>query len=401
VQWNPWVADGWTNIGGGLGVAANVLDSRRHRNAVAGIIFLSDDQDNQTGCSYGPNGRQIHRDLVPHSLRRSAGNRCAPVHAFGFGWDHDAAAMQAIAEETGGTFSFIENQAVVQDSFAKCIGGLLSVAVQEARVALECLHPGVRVRAVKSGRYESSVGSDGRAASVDVGEMYADEERCFLLFLDVPVAAEDGCVTHLIRARCTVHLPRRGDRAVGGRFRRGRRGPEAGGRGGRGAVRGGCAGAVPREGGRGPRGGAGSGGARRGSWTAGRRRPLPRLAGDSRCAALVAEQRELSARVADRREYEQTGPAFMLAGITAHAQQRASMVHLISAAAAPSPSLFGPVQTAGLGSTASPAFGAAPSCFSFGFATPAMQGMVQSSRRMRGSAAGTDGSDSIFGFSFS
>ena len=102
--------------------------------------------------------------------------------------------MHAIAVATGGTFSFIEKEAAVQDSLAQCIGGLLSVAVQEARVVVECLHPGVHVRAVKFGGryYDSLIGMGGRAASVDVGELYADEERRFLLFLGVPVAAAAG-----------------------------------------------------------------------------------------------------------------------------------------------------------------------------------------------------------------
>ncbi|BAS88300.1 Os04g0266700, partial [Oryza sativa Japonica Group] len=104
-----------------------------------------------------------------------------------FGTDHDAAAMHTIAEETGGTLSFIENQAVVQDAFS-CIGGLLSVTVQEARLVITCPHHGVRVRSVNSGRYDSVIDGDGRAASVDVGELYADEERRFLVFVDVPAA---------------------------------------------------------------------------------------------------------------------------------------------------------------------------------------------------------------------
>ncbi|GJN17143.1 hypothetical protein PR202_gb04189 [Eleusine coracana subsp. coracana] len=209
-----------TNIGAGLHVAAQVLDDRRHKNAVSSVILLSDGQDNHTlgnygGPSYDRGGPKTYIDLVPTSLRRGRDGSalCTPVHTFGFGTDHDAAAMHAIAEATGGTFSFIENEAVVQDSFAQCIGGLLSVAVQEARINVECLDPSVRVRAVKSGQYKSHVDADGRAASVDVGELYAEEERRFLLLLDVPVAAagddhdhaqqQDGHVTRLIKASCT------------------------------------------------------------------------------------------------------------------------------------------------------------------------------------------------------
>ncbi|CAO2170889.1 unnamed protein product [Urochloa humidicola] len=428
---------GLTNIGDGLRVAAGVLGSRRHRNAAAGIILLSDGVDNQTPCGRGPDGRKVHADLVPVSLRR--GGRCSsPVHTFGFGTDHDAAAMQTVAEETGGTFSFVENQAAVQDSFAQCIGGLLSVAVQEARVAVECLHPSVRVRAIKSGRYESSIGSDGRAASVDVGEMYADEERRFLLFLDVPVAAGDcGGVTRLIKACCTYRdaatgkpVEVSGEEAVLER-------PVVVAAGTAPSVE------VARERFRveaaediaAARSAAERGENAEAARILDQRREASAaagLAGDARCAALLTELAELGARVADRREYEQTGRAFALAGITAHAQQRASTVQFTGTAAPPPPSslslfgapaaslfgapaaslfgastasafgatvgasgfvasttpAFGASSISPFGQTAAPAFGAAPSSFSFGFATPAMQGMVESSRKTRESAPG-------------
>ncbi|EAY86575.1 hypothetical protein OsI_07955 [Oryza sativa Indica Group] len=196
-------AGGGTNILKGLVEAAKVFDGRRYRNAVASVILLSDGQDTyNVNSGWGASNSKNYSVLVPPSFKRS-GDRRLPVHTFGFGTDHDAAAMHAIAEETGGTFSFIENQAVVQDAFAQCIGGLLSVTVQEARIAIACSHPGVRVRSVKSGRYESHVHADGRAASVDVGELYADEERRFLVFVDVPAAGAGEDATELIKVSCT------------------------------------------------------------------------------------------------------------------------------------------------------------------------------------------------------
>ncbi|CAN6299166.1 unnamed protein product [Urochloa humidicola] len=148
------VAGGRTDIGKGLRVASEILSDRRYRNAVTSVILLSDGQDNcsRFGTNYG--------NLVPLSFR-VFGARPGPVHTFGFGTDHDAAAMHAIAEVTGGTFAFVENQEVIQDSFAQCIGGILSVVVQDARLAVTCAHPGVRVREVKSGRYENRVADDG------------------------------------------------------------------------------------------------------------------------------------------------------------------------------------------------------------------------------------------------
>jgi len=56
------------------------------------------------------------------------------------------------------------------------------------------------------------------------------------------------------------------------------------------------------------------------------RRSAPGVAGDPTCAALEDELGDLGARAASRREYEQTGCAAMLAGMSSHRQQRALSV---------------------------------------------------------------------------
>ncbi|CAL4927964.1 unnamed protein product [Urochloa decumbens] len=58
-------------------------------------------------------------------------------------------------------------------------------------------------------------------------------------------------------------------------------------------------------------------------------RSAPGVASDDpTCEAIKEELRELSARVGDRREYQKTGRACLLAGMSSHAQQRASGVEL-------------------------------------------------------------------------
>nr|CAB3474835.1 unnamed protein product [Digitaria exilis] len=230
-------ADGTTNIGDGLRVAAEVLHGRRHKNAVASVILLSDGQDNHLGGYY-------------------------------------------------------------------------------------------------SGHYDSRVDTDGRTASVDVGELYADEERRFLLLVDVArerfrvEAAED-----IAAAKAAAE---RGEHAKAAQILDRRREASA-------------ANAV--------------------------------LAGDARCAALVAE---LSARVADRREYEQTGRACLLAGMSSHAQQRAATVQLFGCAAPPAPGA-GPVCAAAPSSNrfAPPNWAPPAPTFGAAYATRAMQGMVDLSKRKR------------------
>ncbi|KAI4988841.1 hypothetical protein ZWY2020_036158 [Hordeum vulgare] len=324
---------GATNIREGLRVGAQVLVGRRHKNSVASMILLSDGQDSYLGS-------KRYMDLVP-PLFVLAGSRPGPIHTFGFGTTHDAAALHTIAQATGGTFSFVGNQAAIQDSFAQCIGGLLSVAVQEARIAVTCLHRGVHVQEVKSGCYGNHVDADGRAASIDVGELYDDEERRFLVLVYVPRARPAESVTRLVKVTCAYQDAATGQAAnaaapaaVIQRPLELTDLPPACMEVERERVRLAATQdiAAARE--------AAEGGQHAGaakildSRLKAVERSAPGMAGDDpTCEAIKEELRDLSARVGDRREYQRTGRACLLAGMSSHAQQRASAVELQSSAA--------------------------------------------------------------------
>ncbi|CAM0870881.1 unnamed protein product [Alopecurus aequalis] len=350
-------ASGGTNILKGLAEAAKVLDGRRHKNAVASVILLSDGQDtyNLFGHGSDPYGSvskaKNYRDLVPLSLLGGEGKRPTPIHTFGFGTDADACAMHTIAEETGGTCSFIENQAVVQDSFAQCIGGLLSVAVQEAWISVDCAHPEVRVQAVRSGRYKSNVEAYGRKASVDVGELYAEEERRFLLLVHIPKAGDADDVTQLMKVTCTYRDTATGQVVtVAGQDVAVQRPVEVGKDDEKPNMD------VAREKFRmeatehiaAARVAAERGDHAEAARILDRRQKalLPELAGDPRCEALVQELRELSARVATRQEYEKTGRGCLLSGLSSHKQQRAGSALVAGAMAPPAMGGLGEIASA-------------------------------------------------------
>ncbi|KAM0928702.1 hypothetical protein ACQ4PT_002644 [Festuca glaucescens] len=321
------VAGGGTNIAEGLRTAARVLDDRRHRNAVSSVVLLSDGQDTYTAVRRWGSEAGNYEALVPPSFLRTGWEWSAPIHTFGFGKDHDAAAMHVIAEATGGTFSFIENEAVIQDAFAQCIGGLLSVVLQEARIAISCVHTGVRVISVRSGRYESRVHEDGREATVQVGELYADEERRFLLFLSVPRAEESDSDTALVKVVCSYR-----DAATGGDVSVTAEDtvvarPENAGEAERSTE-------VERERVRveaaediaAARAAAEQGAHKEAVKILENRQRVVAQSGDGNAVivALGAELREMRDRVSSRERYEGSGRAYMLAGMSAHAQQRAN-----------------------------------------------------------------------------
>ncbi|XP_027365225.1 E3 ubiquitin-protein ligase WAV3-like isoform X2 [Abrus precatorius] len=203
---NSLVANGGTNIAEGLRKGAKIMEDRKEKNPVGSIILLSDGQDNYT-VNFSANQPQPNYELLlPTSIsgRDNSGFQI-PVHAFGFGADHDASSMHSISEISGGTFSFIETEAVLQDAFAQCIGGLLSVVVQELQVGIECIHPNLNLVSLKAGSYPTRLMADVRKGFIDVGDLYADEERDFLVSVNVP--ATSGNETSLIKVKCVYKDP--------------------------------------------------------------------------------------------------------------------------------------------------------------------------------------------------
>ncbi|KAH9292911.1 hypothetical protein KI387_041900 [Taxus chinensis] len=188
------VSTGGTNIAEGLRKGSKVLEDRRERNPVSSIMLLSDGQDthnigNHWELSFTNSRRASdYHCLLPGSIRHASqhGFSSIPVHTFGFGSDHDATAMHSIAEASGGTFSSIETEGFIQDAFAQCIGGLLSVMIQDVQVVITSSNSDVHLIAIQAGGYVSNIINEGQQGFVKIGDLYAEEERDFLVDVKLP-----------------------------------------------------------------------------------------------------------------------------------------------------------------------------------------------------------------------
>ncbi|KAK3157723.1 hypothetical protein QOZ80_2AG0127070 [Eleusine coracana subsp. coracana] len=318
------VANGGTNIAEALWKASRVMEDRQARNPVCSIILLSDGVDHHLTPA-APGAAPDYTQLVPPSILPGSGHHVA-VHAFGFGSDHDSRTMHAVAEMSGGTFSFIDAVGSIQDAFAQCIGGLLSVVAQETRLTVDCLADGVALTSVRSGGYASGVAADGRGGFVEVGDLYADEERDFLVTVRVPPGRGDtalvlAAVTYrdavtadsvrvqsapVIVVRTAVRVATTVAPEVEREWHRVRATEDM------------AAARAAAE---------GNDFARAAEILEARRRALEscaRLRSDPQTVALVAELREMQDRAENRPRYEESGRAYILAGLSSHSWQRAT-----------------------------------------------------------------------------
>lgn len=171
-----------TSVGEALRKATKVLEDRRERNPVASIMLLSDGQDERVTNSGSTNQRQGSSD---ESSTRFAHIEI-PVHAFGYG--QNAGYCQEPAE----------------DAFAKCVGGLLSVVVQDLRIQLGFPSGSApaEITAIYSCNGRPTVHG---SASIRLGDLYAEEERELLVELRVPTSAAG--THHVMSVRCLYKDP--------------------------------------------------------------------------------------------------------------------------------------------------------------------------------------------------
>lgn len=147
-----------SKISDGLEKAARVLEDRRERNPIASIVLL---KDGGQGISSRANTNQ--RSTItrfPHIE--------IPVTEYGFG----------------------ESQSRVEDSFAKCIQGLLSVVVQDLRIQFRVGSGSgpCEIAAIYLCNGQPTLVSSG-SGSVRLGDLYAGEERELLVELRIPSTA--------------------------------------------------------------------------------------------------------------------------------------------------------------------------------------------------------------------
>ncbi|CAI9091133.1 OLC1v1026071C1 [Oldenlandia corymbosa var. corymbosa] len=169
---NSLTAGGSTNIAEGLRLGAKVMEDRRHKNPISGIILLSDGED-----------------ICRFSSSRGYGN--IYKHP-----DYQQLLPPSFNNEKSSNFK-VPTASEIQHAFAQCIGGLLSVMVKELQVKIESIHSRVSLCGLKSGSYSNQITPDGRMGNIDVGDLYAEEERDFLVAVKAPSKTETKTTTLL------------------------------------------------------------------------------------------------------------------------------------------------------------------------------------------------------------
>ncbi|KAK4050507.1 hypothetical protein OIO90_005090 [Microbotryomycetes sp. JL221] len=160
------------NVVTACNVALDLVLQRKAKSALTGMVLMSDGRD-------GAQKQQM--DLV--LARAEAAS--VPIHALGWGKSHDPSTLWMLANQTGGTYTFVKDFYDLRDALAGCVGGILSIATTKTQLHISIPEKRwFRVRKV-SGCPSAIVSSEGADVDVDLGEMRYGEKKELLIEVDM------------------------------------------------------------------------------------------------------------------------------------------------------------------------------------------------------------------------
>ena len=153
-----------------VNVALDVVLQRKAKNPLTGMVLISDTSDGI---------KRAQMDLV--TARLDAAN--TPVHAVGYGQSHDPSPLWMISNHTNGTYTFVKEWYHLRDSLAGVVGGLMSVALTNMKLHLNCRENDFGVAKV-SGAPQAIVSTNGKDVDIELRELRHGEVRKILVELD-------------------------------------------------------------------------------------------------------------------------------------------------------------------------------------------------------------------------
>jgi len=105
------------------------------------------------------------------------------LHTFGYGTSHNRELLQTLAQNFEGMYHFVENEEMIKEAFASCLGGLLSTVAQEIELKIKFNPEGTNVKVHK----DSGLTIENGVHKVKFADLQSEEKRNVLVSCDLPL----------------------------------------------------------------------------------------------------------------------------------------------------------------------------------------------------------------------
>ncbi|KAL0479465.1 secreted protein with Ig-like and vWFA domains, partial [Acrasis kona] len=178
-------ARGSTNLSDALYTGLQISSNRTSPNDICSVLLFTDGLAN-SGINAADNvvaGMDVHMKSMKKPVN---------VFTFGFGNDHDANMLRAVAEAGTGLYYYIQKNDEIPQSFSDCLGGLLSVSAQNIKLKIDPID-GCTLKAVRTDYKKPSENE------IIIGDLYAGETKDIVFEVGVGEIGEDNQSQQLVK----------------------------------------------------------------------------------------------------------------------------------------------------------------------------------------------------------
>eukprot|EP00029_Vermamoeba_vermiformis_P006664 TRINITY_DN2681_c0_g1_i1.p1 TRINITY_DN2681_c0_g1~~TRINITY_DN2681_c0_g1_i1.p1 ORF type:complete len:496 (-),score=113.95 TRINITY_DN2681_c0_g1_i1:23-1510(-) len=187
------VTKGQTNLSGGLLQALNMLRVNKTGNDVSAVLLFTDGLAN-IGITKTPGIIKAVEGIV-----KQIETVCS-VFTFGYGSDPDPEFLQAISDQANGMFYFMKSPESIPESFADCLGGLLSVVAQNICLTIEAGKHSTIIEVTTI--YRTVVEQPGKIVKVYIGDLYSEERKDILCTVELDALTEAKEKDSVLEIQC-------------------------------------------------------------------------------------------------------------------------------------------------------------------------------------------------------
>jgi len=106
------------------------------------------------------------------------------INSFGFGQDHNADLLKQLADHGSGLYYYIESKEKIAESFADCLGGLLSTVVQNLTLSFRA-EEGVTIKKIHT-KFKLKEITPGKHYDLVIGDIQSEEEKDIIISVSLP-----------------------------------------------------------------------------------------------------------------------------------------------------------------------------------------------------------------------
>merc|ERR1719461_8419 len=124
------------------------------------------------------------------------------INTFGFGSNHNESLLESLAENGRGMYAFIENSDMIADTFAECLGGLVSIIGQDLKIRVDALND-IEINQCLSKGYTLTVTKPRKIHTISIKNLQSEESRDLIFELKVPECAKQDAKYPLVQTAVT------------------------------------------------------------------------------------------------------------------------------------------------------------------------------------------------------